>query len=392
MTEQAFQRDPRLRELDCKVLRVGDDAGRRFVVLDDTIFYPEGGGQPPDRGTIGAARVNDVQKRDGEIRHYIEGEVAPGAAPAVLDWERRFDHMQQHTGQHLLSAVAEDRFGWATTAFHLGRELSDVELTAGAVGAVELRALEEAVAAEIRAARKVTPRQVPLAEYAAMKVRSRGLPADHAGDVRLVEIVGVDLNTCGGTHLGSTSEIEALLLVRTEPMRGGVRVHFVAGGRARRRAAENEARLAALRSLLNTKDDDLVAAVERGQVAARDAAKRERALTARLAELEGGALLLRPERVVAAHFPDGDAPFVQLIARMLAASDKVALLTAGSSDGVFFVVAGDEVTVDIKALGAEVATALDGKGGGAGRIFQGKCQSVARRDEARAILERLAAS
>ena len=143
-------------------------------------------------------------------------------------------------------------------------------------------------------------------------------------------------------------------------MRGGVRVHFVAGGRARKRAARNEARLAALRSLLNTHDDDLAAAVERRQSEAKDAAKRERGLASRLAELEAGALLARPERVVAAHFPDADAAFLQQIARALTASAKIALLTAGSGDGVFAVAAGEGVQVDLKSCGAAVAAILEG--------------------------------
>ena len=173
-----------------------------------------------------------MQKTDGAIRHVLASPVAPGPADLRLDWERRFDHMQQHTGQHLLSAVAQDRFGWATTAFHLGPDVSDVELAAPSLPAADLARLEEAVAAEIRAARAVVPRRVPLEEFRALPVRSRGLPEGFTGDVRLVEIAGVDLNTCGGTHLSNTAEIELVALLGTEALRGGTRVFFAAGGRA----------------------------------------------------------------------------------------------------------------------------------------------------------------
>ena len=204
----AYEREPYRTTLDASILGVGDDAGRAYAVLDDTILFPEGGGQPPDHGLVNEVSVLDVQKVEGEIRHYLAAPVTPGAARVLLDWERRFDHMQQHTGQHLLSALAQDRFGWLTTAFHLGPEVSDVELDARGLSAAGLTALEDAVAAEIRAAHPVRPRRVTFEEFRALPVRTRGLPEDHAGDVRLVEIEGVDLNTCGGTHLSNTAEIE----------------------------------------------------------------------------------------------------------------------------------------------------------------------------------------
>ena len=124
----------------------------------------------------------------------------------VLDWPRRWDHMQQHTGQHLLTAVASDRFGWQTTAFHLGGEVSDVELAVPSLASADLRALEDVIAEEIRRQRAVSARRVSRETYQALPVRTRGLPADISGEIQLVEIEGLDLNTCGGTHLRSTAE------------------------------------------------------------------------------------------------------------------------------------------------------------------------------------------
>ncbi|HQR46407.1 MAG TPA: hypothetical protein PK598_10390 [Thermoanaerobaculia bacterium] len=120
-----FEREPYRTECGTEILSVGEADGRPFAVLSDTILYPEGGGQPADRGFLNGAPVLDVQRRGGEIRHLLERPVAPGPATLRLDWDRRFDHMQQHTGQHLLTAVAQDRFRWSTTAFHLGDRGSD---------------------------------------------------------------------------------------------------------------------------------------------------------------------------------------------------------------------------------------------------------------------------
>lgn len=220
----AYERDPRRRELDAEVIAVGEESGRPWARLADTVLYPEGGGQPADHGWLGDVAVEDVQKRGGEVVHYLASAVSPGRATLRLDWARRFDHMQQHTAQHLLSAVAADRFGWETTSFHLGAQTCDVELAAGALPAEQVSELEEAIAVEVRAARPVTTRRVSPEAMAGLAVRSRGLPAGHVGDVRLVEIAGIDLNTCGGTHLASTAEIECVKLLRSEPMRGGVRL------------------------------------------------------------------------------------------------------------------------------------------------------------------------
>ncbi|MBK9966059.1 MAG: alanyl-tRNA editing protein [Holophagales bacterium] len=247
---RAFEREPYLTELSVRVAETGIENGQPWAVLDDTVLYPEGGGQPADRGLLGGVPVLDVQVVDGAIRHLLASPVSEGPFELQLDWNRRFDHMQQHTAQHLLTAVAADRLGWETTAFHLGPETCDVELAVASVGAGDLLRLEDEVAAEIRAARPVTQRRVRPDEMGSLPVRSRGLPEGHEGDVRLVEIEGIDLNTCGGTHLRATSEIEALKLLGTEKLRGGTRLFFVAGGRIRRRLGGHEERSGRLRVLL----------------------------------------------------------------------------------------------------------------------------------------------
>jgi Ser-tRNA(Ala) deacylase AlaX len=253
----AYERDPYICTLDTEVVAAGADRGRPFVVLADAVFYPEGGGQPADRGSVGGVAVEDVRWAEGQVRHFLAGPAPAGRVRVELDWARRFDHMQQHTGQHLLTAIAQERFGWRTTAFHLGERVSDIELDVPAIAPEQLEALEEAVAAEIRAARPVTARRVTAEEFAALPVRTRGLPEGHVGDIRLVEIAGLDLNTCGGTHVGSTAEIEALKLLGTEGMREGTRLRFAAGGRLRRLLGAHEERAARLRQVLGASDEEV---------------------------------------------------------------------------------------------------------------------------------------
>ena len=386
----SYEFDPYRRDLATAVIDTGVEGERPFAVLEDTILYPEGGGQPADRGVLGDVAVLDVQRREGLIRHYLERPLAAGPVSVRLDWHRRFVHMQQHTAQHLLTAVADDRFGWPTTAFHLGADVCDIELGVAAPAAAQLELLEETVADEIRAARPVRAQRVPPGELGRLAVRTRGLPEGFTGDVRLVEIQGVDLNTCGGTHVRSTAEIEAVKLLGTEPMRGGTRLHFVAGERVRRRLAAHEASNAALRGLLGAPDNELVpvAAAKLEQLHA--AEKRLRAAEEELAGALAEALASRPGVLVEAHFEGKDAAFLQRLARQLVAlaPGKLALLTATAGARSFFVMAaGESVALDVSALGREVAALLGGRGGGSGHLFQGKAGSLAGRPQ---VLARLA--
>jgi alanyl-tRNA synthetase len=384
----AYEREPYRRELEVRVLRVGEQEGRPWAVLDDTICYPEGGGQPADHGRLGSVAVVDVQRRDGDLLHFVERAPELGPARLTLDWERRYDHMQQHTAQHLLSALAIDRFGWLTRSFHLGVESADIELDTPPPSDREVAALEEAAVAEVRRARPVCTRWVTSAEYAKLEVRSRGLPAGHTGDVRLVEIEGVDLNTCGGTHVANLAEIETIELLRVEPLRGGSRWHWLAGSRVRRRLAQHEARNAALRGLLGGGDEELVGLagqkLEQLAVLRRAARHNEERLALLEAESLGRALGARGG-AAEAHFAEADAAFLQRVARRFAERYPrgVLLVTGGGAGaGSFALAGGGESGVDLAALGAQVAALLDGRGGGRPPVFQGKAESLARRDEA----------
>jgi Ser-tRNA(Ala) deacylase AlaX len=361
-----------------------------YVELAETVLFPGGGGQPADRGTLAGQPIAAAEKREeGRWRFYLPEPVDSSAGLELkLDWSRRFDLMQQHTAQHLLSAIALDRFGWRTTAFHLGEELTDIELDAAELPAEKLAALEALVAEAIRAAVPVRTRRVEQEEYEKLEgVRSRGLPAGHQGSVRLVEIEGIDLNTCGGTHLRSTAEIESLKLLHTEPMRGGTRLYWVAGGRVRSRLAAAEARNARLRRLLDTGDGELVAVLESRLEQLAEAKRAKERIEARLAEAEAAAFGDRP--FADRHYEDGNLAFLQKLARgwQGGAGSGLLFATAGKGkDAAFLIATRGEMARDIKSLGQGVAAKLEGKGGGAGRLFQGKAAGLEKRGEAVAIL------
>ena len=238
MTERLYYTDPCLTEFDAQVLQIVEAPnGRPALVLDRTAFYPTSGGQPFDTGTIGAAAVSDViDQDDGTILHVLsEASVAAGLTPLSqahgrIDWNRRFDHMQQHTGQHVLSAAFDRVLGVRTVSFHLGAESSTIDL-AREVSAPEIERAEEEANRIVWANRSVTIRFADADEAARLPLRKESL---REGVLRLIEVEDFDLSACGGTHVSRTGEIGIIAVGSTERFRGGSRIEFFCGGRALR--------------------------------------------------------------------------------------------------------------------------------------------------------------
>ena len=379
----ACQIDSSLRQLDARVVHCDSDADGCWVVLDDTVLYPEGGGQPCDHGTIGGVAVDRVERgADGQVRHRVAAPLPLGPARVAVDWPRRFDHMQQHSAQHLLTAIAATRFGLPTTSFHLHPERCDVELAGEPLAAADLAALEAAVNQAIADDRPVRARVLDPGEPD-HAVRSRGLPADHLGPVRVVEIEGLDLNTCGGTHVARTGLLEAVALIGSEPLRGGHRLHFLAGGRVRRALHAQLDREAALTRLLSTGPSQHSEAVARLLDDQQQARQRERGLLAELALGLGRQLARAPGPLLHLHRDVGDLDFLGAVARAAAAAlptdaaQPLILLTAGAApgEGVFLLVGPPD---RVAACGPQVAAALEGRGGGPKGRYQGRATRLDR--------------
>ncbi len=374
MTRPVYLEDAYRTELSTRVVACDGE----IATLEETILYPEGGGQPSDRGTVGGVAVREVlREAGGAIRHVLERPVEPGEVVVELDWARRFDHMQQHTAQHLLSALAEDRLGIATMAFHLGAEDSTIEFDAPAIDPEAAARLEDLAAAEIRAARPVCSRIVEAEDLAGLRVSTRGLPEGHSGGIRLVEIEGVDRNTCGGTHVRSTAELEVVRISAVERIRGRVRVHYLAGGRVRawaRGAAERERRLT---ELLGAGPGEHAGKVERLLESARAAEKDRRRIEEELAGALASTLVAGEGRLIDVHRPESDPAFLEGLARAVLERDpeRLVFLTGGPSSGPgSFLLAGPDDPV--RTAGPIVAEALGGRGGGRGGRFQGKASRL----------------
>lgn len=232
-TDRLYYTDSYVREFSARVIEA--DAGRLRVTLDRTAFYPTSGGQPFDLGTLGGSRVREVFDEDDRVIHLLEAPLASNAeVEGRIDWDRRFDHMQQHTGQHLLSAVFEELYSMPTVSFHMGAETSTIDLRAASLDAKQTDRAEDRCAEIIAQARPVIVTFEDAASASGLRKESQ-----RTGTLRIVSIQGIDRSACGGTHVSSTAEIGPILIRKIEKIRGDIRVEFVCGLRALRQARQD---------------------------------------------------------------------------------------------------------------------------------------------------------
>jgi alanyl-tRNA synthetase len=253
MTERLYYTDAYLRDFDARVVDRANDG--RTLYLDRTAFYPTSGGQPFDTGTIAGIPVTDVVDEGDRIAHVL---AAPAPATdtmhGVIDWTRRFDHMQQHTGQHLLSAIFADRFKLETVSVHFGAESSTLDLDTESLPQKTLVAVEQLANAAI-----TEPRAVTVSFEDASTATGLRKPPPREGELRVVTIDALDRSACGGTHLRSTAEIGSILLRGTERVRKTTRVGFICGQRAVRAARADHELISALALALGVAPSELIA-------------------------------------------------------------------------------------------------------------------------------------
>jgi alanyl-tRNA synthetase len=236
MTERLYYTDSFLREFDARVISCeprGENQGEWEVRLDRTAFYPTSGGQPHDRGCLGEAAIRDVFERedDKEILHVTDRPIPAGPVHGSIDWECRLDHIQQHTGQHLLSAAFLKLFGFPTVSFHLGSEISTVDLDAPNLAPRHLREAADLVNRTVSEDRPIRVSFHERDELAGLGVRKQ---VEREGTLRVVEIEGFDIQPCGGTHAVRTGQVGPLLIRKVERQKQHWRVEFVCGSCAMR--------------------------------------------------------------------------------------------------------------------------------------------------------------
>uniref|UniRef100_A0A1A8DBH0 Alanyl-tRNA synthetase domain containing 1 n=2 Tax=Nothobranchius kadleci TaxID=1051664 RepID=A0A1A8DBH0_NOTKA len=359
------------------------------VKLRDTILFPEGGGQPDDHGLIGEVPVLRVTRQGADALHFVASPVEVGQEVLVkVDWERRFDHMQQHSGQHLITALADVMFGYKTTSWDLGRQRSTIELDTNSIKPAQLQELEDAVNEKIRAHISVNVQLLSIDDPAVEKVRSRGLPDDHAGPIRIIDIEGVDANMCCGTHVSNLSHLQVIKLLGIEKgKKNKTNLIFLAGNRVLKYAEKSYSTERSLVSLLKTGPDEHVEAVDKLQKSVKLLQKTNLSLLRDVAILTAQNFKNDPHRgnFFSFHKKEGDNEFMNIIANEINTEETLVFLTVGEEKGAgLFLLAGPGGPVS--DLGPRILELLQGKGAGKNGRFQGKANNLARRGEVEDLL------
>lgn len=364
MTARLFFDDPYLVEFEASVVRREARGGRPALVLDRTAFYPESGGQPADRGTINGVKVVDVQEDGGEIWHTVEGDVPADRIRGKIDWALRFDRMQQHSGQHVLSQAFIETLNGETRSFHLGDEVSTLEIGLGRIDEPGLDRVERAANAVVFGDREVKTYFVPEDKIAEVPLRR---PPQKEGTIRIVEVAGFDYSACGGTHVRRTGEIGLIKVTRWEKIRGNLRFDFLCGGRALADYVQKNRDLRRLGGLFSVGDRDVPSTVEKYLAELKAQKKAARAMQEALAGFEAQELLhTEPGTIIRRVFTDKTPEEAKLLAlKIIRQASRVVLFAAQAQPQSHIILArSDDLTIDLRPFAPIVSSIVNGKGGG----------------------------
>jgi alanyl-tRNA synthetase len=381
MTDRLYYDDAFLREFDAIVTAVEPHGDRTRVLLDRTAFYPTSGGQPFDVGTLGPSRVVDVvDDNGGAIAHIVEGGPTPPVGERIhgaVDWARRFDHMQQHTGQHVLSAAIARLFQVRTLSFHLGADAATIDV-ARELTPDEVSAAEDEANRIVWENRPVAVRYVSAEEAAKLELRKEPV---RGGTLRLIEVDGFDLAACGGTHVSRTGSIGVIAAASWERFKGGQRIEFLCGRRALDRFRRLRDSVATGVRLLSVLPGELGPSIERLQA---DVRELKHTLSAARAELAGyraadfvaSAQTLETGRSGAVkavlRAVDADAAGLKSLAvAAVAHPGCIAVLTSVSRPALVVVARSADVQVAANRLLAALVARFGGRGGGKPELAQG---------------------
>jgi alanyl-tRNA synthetase len=375
-TVRLYYDDATLARFSATVTEVAQDG--RVVYLDRTAFYPTSGGQPHDLGTIADVALTDVVDEEARIAHHLAQPLGlPVGAMVVgqVDMVRRFDHMQQHTGQHLLSALLADEYGWPTVSVHFGDESSTVDVTAEGVSTEQLAAIEHRANVLTVQNHAVTVSYEDAASATGLRK-----PSDRDGTLRIVTIEGLDRSACGGTHVTHTAQIGAVLLRRAEKTRGHVRIEFLCGHRAVRRARLDADLLSRTARPLSAAPADLPVLVEQQQSRLVELERDRKRLLVELAQFEAQQLWQAAPIDVAgvrriATTVGGPVKEAEPLAQALLKLGGCAVLITNTANGGVLLATAPDTGLDAGQLLRAALQSVGGRGGGAPRLAQGAVTS-----------------
>lgn len=381
MTEKLYYRDSHIKTFQAKVLSCEPEKDRYQIVLDATAFFPEGGGQSSDTGMLESVRVLDVQEKQDIIYHTTDGPLTPGdTVTGTIDWAVRFDRMQQHSGEHLISGLVHQRFGYDNVGFHLGDEETTLDFN-GVLTKEKLTDIETAANLAVFADFPVKVLYPSKEELASMIYRSK---IEIAGQVRIVEYPGYDTCACCAPHVNHTGEIGLIKITHVQNHRGGVRVNILCGMRALRDYREKDTSVKQISVLLSAKESLAADAVTRLKeelyiLRGRLMAVQEQRLKQELENLPADSrdVVFFLEDLS----PDAVREFVNQL--MKKCTGYCAAFYGSDETGYKYIIGSS--TDDIRPLGKRVNAALNGRGGGKPEMIQGSV-NASQEDIRRALI------
>ncbi|HYE81204.1 MAG TPA: DHHA1 domain-containing protein [Clostridia bacterium] len=373
-TERLYIDDPYLKEFEARVLDVLPFEGKYGIILDRTAFYPEGGGQPYDTGYLNEAEVLQVMEKDGELLHIVEKQPQLKEVKGLLNWSRRFDLMQQHTGQHILSACFDRLLNGNTDSFHLGRDIVSIEINIDSFSADDAERLENMANDIIYSNLPVTARIVTKEELQSIPLRKMPKVTEN---IRIVEIRDIDYSPCGGTHVNTTGEIGMIKIKSWEKCKGGYRFIFVCGGRALKDYSLQNSIIRALGEKLSVRDSEILEAAAKVLSDLKNTEKQLSTATQELIKYEADNIIKEcPEvsgiRLVSRVFDGRSMNDAKLLAQYLTQTpNTVVFLVCRNENLQAIFTRSEDINIDMNAIFKAVLPIIDGKGGGNARTAQG---------------------
>lgn len=377
MEHKLYYQDAYIEHFSSRVKEQHHDLeGNWYVTLEQTAFYPTGGGQPHDIGFINEELVTNVEEIDGEIRHYIQNPVFTNQVEidGKIDWVRRYDFMQQHAGQHVLTAAFVELFDIQTTSFHLGEETVTIDLNCSEIDEDQLLFAEELANRIIMENRPIETKWVTKEQLEKYPLRKK-VKVDQ--DIRLVIIPEFDYNGCGGTHPRNTAEIAMLKILKVEKQNGQIRIHFVCGNRIRKQLHKKQKAVLEMIHLLSSSEeklgDTIKVLLNQKKVLEKQLAEKQQLLI----EFESRELIESQQQyfpLIHAHYHNRSIQDLQKLAQLVVAESTsvIVLLIARNEQRLQVVLGrGQNLNVNLKEVISEILPLINGKGGGSESFVQG---------------------
>ncbi|MDO8155901.1 alanyl-tRNA editing protein [Bacillus toyonensis] len=387
LEQKLYYIDAYTKDFTTKIIKQDyDKEDNLYVVLNETAFYPTGGGQPYDTGTLNGTLVTNVEEVNGEIRHFIAEQLETAEVEGKINWERRFDHMQQHAAQHILSAAFWDHFNIPTIGFHLGKETVTIDLETENLPAETIEKAVQIANNIVFENHPIRIQWMNLEEAKTLPLRKEPTLTEN---IRVVIIENFDYNGCGGTHPRRTGEVGLIQVLNWERNKGGIRLTFIAGWRTLKLTGQQQQIMKDVSKQLNSSETDIPAKVAQLLISQKENEKAIQTMNEKLLFAEANELLQQPAEIHAGFliskvFTNRSMQEVAKLSAIITEQQEHAItyFIIENDDKLQCILAcGKTVTLDMNALLKDALPAIEGKGGGNKKSARGGGKAIMSGDE-----------